>query len=362
MVDRRLIQKDVMLGLLKELEPPQDHIGDQFLPLQSVESDEVVWDAIKGLTAGLAPARAMDAESELAAKDEVVGTGRAAIIDWSIKDRWNASDVARFREITQFAGADALPRTTQSIANDFNAKMARAAAKRRRQLDNRLEWLRWAAIQDSVAYNDGKVVFSTTFGVPSDQKNVVPSVTWDNTSSDPIGNVIAWRETVRNRTGVELKRAVTSRQALFSVMNNTKFSQMFSGQNPFYALNTNFGIQASTARLADATDMEWIVYDASYRTRPFGSTTITNTRFTDARNVYFFPSQGDIANYSGYDNGMGLGALMSSPHPENNWQSGFYEWEKNLGPDPWGVDQGTGIKAFPVLFSPEVLFSARVLP
>ena len=73
--------------------------------MQEVANDDVIWDAVKGLTAGLAPARAMDAESEIATRDEIVGTGKASIIDWAVKDRWNASDVARYREITEFAGA-----------------------------------------------------------------------------------------------------------------------------------------------------------------------------------------------------------------------------------------------------------------
>jgi hypothetical protein len=361
MTDARLVNKDVMLGILRELEPPQEHIGQRFLPLQDVASDEIIWDAVKGLTAGLAPARAMDAESEIAVKDEVVGTGKASIVDWAVKDRWNASDVARYREITEFAGASSLPRTVSSLTDDWQAKMARAAAKRKRQLDNRLEWLRWAAIQDSLSYNDGRVAFSVSYGIPADQKNVVPSALWsDQATSDPIGNVIAWRELVRNRTGVELTEAVTSRKVLFTAMNNSKFAQLFSGQNPFYILNSDYGIEAATAKLSQATDMTWTVFDASYRTRAFGSNTITNTRFTDERNVYLFPDPGALEAYSGGDNGLGLGALMSSPHPEGNWQSGFYEWEKERT-DPWGHDQGTGIKAFPVLFGPEVLFSARVL-
>lgn len=361
MTDRRLVNKDVMLGLLRELEPPQKHIGNSILPMQNVESDDVIWDAVKGLTVGLAPARAADAESELQQSDEVVGTGKASIIDWAIKDRWNASDVQRFREITAFAGADSIPRTVESITADFQAKMARKALKRRRQLDNRIEWLAWQAVQDLLSYNDNKVKFSVSYGIPSDQKVVIPAVTWDLTTADPIGNTLAWRELVRNRTGVELTRAVTSRKVLFSVMNNTKFAQLFSGQNPFYMLSTDFGIAQATDKLAAATDMSWTVYDASYRTRPFGSTTITNTRFTNDKDVFLFPDPGDLEAYSGGDNGLGLGNILSSPHPEGNWQSGFYEWEKERT-DPWGVDQGTGIKAFPVLYAPEVLFNARVLP
>lgn len=361
MPDSRLISKDVMLGVLRELEPPQNHIRDKYLPMEDVVNDDVIWDAVKGLTAGLAPARAMDAEAELQVRDEIVGTGKASIIDWSVKDRWNASDVARYREVTTFSGATTIPRTVSSITDDWNAKMTRAMLKRKRQLDNRLEWLFWGAVRDSIAYDDGKIKFTATYGIPADQKDVVASSLWsDNTNSDPIGNLLAWRELVRNRTGVELSRVVTSRKVLFTVMNNSRFAQMFSGQNPFYMLSNQFGIQAATEKIAQATDLTFEVYDASYRTRSFGSGTITNTRFNDDRCVYMFPDTGSMVAYSGGNSGMGLGNILTSPHPEGNWTSGFYEWEQERK-DPWGYDQGTGIKAFPVLWSPEVLFNARVL-
>jgi hypothetical protein len=362
MTERRLVQKDVMLGVLREMEPPQEHIGERFLPMQEVANDDVIWDAVKGMTSGLAPARAMDAEAEIAVRDEVIGTGKASIIDWSVKDRWNASDVARYREVTEFAGADALPRSVQAITADWQAKMARATLKRRRQLDNRLEWLRWRAIQDNLSYNDGKVSFATTYGIPSDQKAVVPSVTWNNYStSDPIGNLMAWKELVRNRTGVELREAVVSRKVLYAAMLNANFAQLWAGANPFYQLNNSFGLQQATERLQQATDINFTVFDASYRTRAFGSTTITNTRFTDERDIYLFPGSDEITSYSGGNNGLGLGNVLTSPHPEGNWASGFYEWEQERR-DPWGLDQGSGIKAFPVLWAPEILFSARVLP
>src|SRR6478735_12461024 len=95
----RLVRKEVSLGAIREFQPPQNHIGTELLaPYRDVESDDVIFEYTRGLTAGLAPARAEDAESELAQKDESVGYGRAAIIDWALKDHWDPSDVSRYRE------------------------------------------------------------------------------------------------------------------------------------------------------------------------------------------------------------------------------------------------------------------------
>jgi hypothetical protein len=58
----RLVRKEVALGIIREFEPPQDHIGQRlFAPLQDVQSDDVIFSYTRGLTAGLAPARAEDA-------------------------------------------------------------------------------------------------------------------------------------------------------------------------------------------------------------------------------------------------------------------------------------------------------------
>jgi hypothetical protein len=56
---------------------------------------------------------------------------------------------------------------------------------------------------------------------------------------------------------------------------------------------------------------------------------------------------------------LGFGKTLTSPHPEGNWQSGFYEWERETE-DPWGTDRGTGIKAFPVF--PYMQYTFTMIP
>src|ERR1044072_1419974 len=112
----RLVRKEVALGSIREKLPPSNHIGLKYCPFKDVETDDVIFDYIKGgLSEGLAPARAEDAEAELAMKDELTyGQGRAAVIDWSLKDRYVASDVTRYRDALLIAQA------TQGITNDLN--------------------------------------------------------------------------------------------------------------------------------------------------------------------------------------------------------------------------------------------------
>src|ERR1700752_1561394 len=173
----RLVRKEVALGVIRELVPPTTHIGLQVVaPWLNVESDDVIFDYAKGLTDGLAPARAEDAEAELAQKDDYFVTqGRASLIDWALKDHYTASDVSRYREALLIAEQTrdtlSLPLTINSITEGWANKLARDTALRRRKLDNRIEWLIMTAVETgAIAYNDGKIKFSVDYGRPGGQQ------------------------------------------------------------------------------------------------------------------------------------------------------------------------------------------------
>jgi hypothetical protein len=102
----RLVRKETSLGIIREIPPPTNHIGDSIAPWLPVETDDVIFDYLTVQTEGLAPARAEDAESELAQKDDTIaGQGRASVIDWALKDHYDASDVNRARSLQQIAQA-----------------------------------------------------------------------------------------------------------------------------------------------------------------------------------------------------------------------------------------------------------------
>ena len=63
----RLIRKEVALGTIRDIQPPQNHVGLAMIaPFLDVATDDVIFDYIRGgVQEGLAPARAEDAEAEL---------------------------------------------------------------------------------------------------------------------------------------------------------------------------------------------------------------------------------------------------------------------------------------------------------
>jgi hypothetical protein len=359
----RLVRKEVALGVIREYEPPQDHMGLRLIaPFREVQSDDVIFSYTRGLTAGLAPARAEDAESELAGKDDSIGSGRASLIDWAIKDHYDASDVTRYREgliLGGLAGAENLSLVTRSITEDWSNKVARDTMLRRRKLDNRIEWLIMSALDTgAITYNDGKISFSVNYGRPAGQQNMVtPSgQLWSSGTADPIGDILAVQQQAEDAYGVELNRVIISKKIMRQLRKSEKFTNALIGAHPLYTV-TGWGDQAAMDFVAQQTGVQFIVYDSVYRTRPLGSNTVTNTRFTRDNVAIFLPSEATVNELA---SDIGFGATLTAPHPEGNWTPGYYEWERSTV-DPWGHDMGTGIKAFPVLPHLDLTYVMQVL-
>lgn len=381
----RLIRKEVSLGSIREKEPPQNHIGLQLVPWLDVPTDDVIFQYLTGDTAGLAPARAEDAESELAQKDETsLKEGRASLIDWSLKDHYDPSDVNRFRELSRMIAqlqSGTLPLYVTSALEDWATKLARDDALRRRKLDNRIEWLIMTALSDSVvAYNDGKIKFSVDYGRPAAQKagdaandlgtdalvGVANGVmNWSGTTHDPIGQIQRIQEFMEDTYDVRMDRAIVSKKILRRIVNSDKFAQRAglsanlrdSVTPDLKYLVDGWGPSAAVEVVAAQCNLTFIEYDAVYRTRPIGSNTVTNNRFFPEDRILFLPAPESFADVDNTE--IGFGRTLSSPHPEGNWTSGFYEWEKE-DKDPWGTDRGSGVKAFPVFPFMEYTYAATV--
>lgn len=388
----RLVRKEVALGIVREIVQPQNHIITSLIaPWLNVATDDVIFYYAQGLTDGLSPARAEDAESELSQKDDTfLSEGRASVIDWAVKDRYAASDVNRAREwlliLQQIRDTGALPLTAQSATEGWQAKLARDTARRRRKLDNRVEWLGMSALSTgSIAYNDGKIKFAVDYGRPSTgnaNQNLTPGRTLTSTdggsitfgvddwiatngNGDPIGEMLKLQNWAYDTYGVRLDRAIASRKFLSQLWNSSKFTARTglitaSGSTPVdpkYLID-GWSPQAAQTIIENATGIKFIEYDSVYRTRPVGSQTVTNNRFLPANRVIFLPSEDDINAFD--DTEIGFAKTLSSPHPAGNWTAGYYEWEKEYGVDPWGYDVGTGVKAFPVFLHMDKTFTYDV--
>lgn len=381
----RLVRKEVALGVIREIVPPQNFIGlSTIAPFLNVPTDDVIFQYAQGLVDGLAPARAEDAESETYQRDDTfLSEGRASVIDWAIKDRYSASDVSRYREWIaiqeMMRDTGRLPLTATSATEGWQERLARDTARRRRRLDTRLEWLIMTAVSTgSIAYNDGKIKFTVDYGRPT-QQALVPNSTLTSTdggtvqltnagwlktdgTGDPIGDLLKIQNWAYDTYGVRLTRAIASRKILSGLWASSKFqartglitNATSTPVDPKYVID-GWSPQAAQQIIENATEIRFIEYDSVYRERAFGSTTVTNTRFVPQNRVILLPNEEDLAAFD--DTQIGFAKTLTSPHPAGNWQPGYYEWEKEHGVDPWGYDVGTGIKAFPVFLHMDKTFT-----
>jgi hypothetical protein len=367
----RIVRREVMLGLVREIVPPQSHIGLQLVPWMEVPTDDVIFSYAQGYTDGLVPARSEDAEAELAQKDDTfLSEGRASVIDWAVKDHYVPGDVSRYREWLlireQVRDLGQIPLfATGSVTGDFQRRLARDTERRRRKIDNRLEWLIMSSFSTgAIAYNDGRIKFSVDWGRPAGQQALAPTGTlgsytmgaaWTSTSADPIGDIQKIQQYMWDTYNVRITRALTSRKVLNSIMNSDRFiarSGLVVGGTPSSTLDIKYvvdgwGPTAAQAIVEQQTGVVFTEYDSVYRTRPIGSNTVTNNRFLPDNRIVFLPDEADIAEFD--DTDLGFGKMLTSPHPAGNWTPGYYAWEFEYGVDPWGLDMGTGVKAFPVL-------------
>jgi hypothetical protein len=374
----RLVRKEESLGAIREKPVPSNFLGLQIAPFLDVDTDDVIFEYIKGgLQEGLAPARAEDAEAELAQKDDLLyGSGRAALIDWAIKDRYSASDVTRYREdlLLQQKASGVLSQLNFNFVGrhleDFQARVARHDALRRRKLDNRIETLIMGGLFDgTLTYNDGKIKYTVNYGRPAGQHNQAPAGgLWGTTTSDPIGDLLTVQQTMLNTYGVKLTQGIISTRILNSIWKSDRFLAALGlpivGGTPNKTLDPNYlGLagynpEGALAVVQQATGINFTIYDAYYRSRPIGSSTFTMNRFTADDKLCLYPGEGELGEID--DTEIGFAKTLTSPHPEGNWSSGFYEWEDETK-DPWMHVRGTGIKAFPVFPYMEYTFTMDVL-
>lgn len=385
----RLVRKEVSLGAIRERTYPQDHIGLQIAPFMNVDTDDVIFDYIKaGFQDGLSPARAEDAEAELAQKDMLAyGSGRAAVIDWALKDKYTASDVTRYRDdlimgqILNGQNAGLRIGTPFNNIEIFQNRVARDDALRKRKLDNRIEWLIMSqAIETGgITYNDGKIKFTVNYGRPAGQHNQPISKlnaniasggtagAWNTgTGHDPIGDLISIRQFMYDTYGIWIDRAVTSQKNLNYMWASSRFVAASTGvvvggtpSSPIDVryLAPGFDQQAAIAAVERATGITFIPYDSIYWSRAVGSTSRVMNRFTTESKIFFLPSAAALGDID--DTEIGFAKTLTAPHPEGNWQPGFYEWEDETR-DPWMHVRGNGIKAFPVFPYMEYTYTCDV--
>ncbi|AOE44525.1 major capsid protein [Gordonia phage Jumbo] len=364
---KELMSRRVHLGVIRELTPPEKHIGLNFIPFMDVEADDVILDYLRGTGSGLAPAVSPDAEAELFQhSDDVTGQVKASVIDWRLKSRYSTTDIHQYWEAKQVMedavrNGSTIPTTTLgSLIAKIDAKVGRDTVARKTALDNRIEWLIMTGLfKARIQYDDGKMSFNVPFGRPSGQHEITKDYSGD--SHDPINDIIDQKQSAFDTHGVDLKTIVCSSKFANSFFKTNKFLPRTgfapgSGVDPKYVLE-GWGPRGAIELVKREAEVDLVINDNVFRQRNPLTGAIQNVRYNAVDEVLFLPDMDQLADYD--DTELGFGKILTSPHPMNNFQPGWYGWETETT-DPWERYVGTGIKAFPVLPHMELTYTWKV--
>lgn len=369
----RLIRAETALGLIREIVPPQDHMGLSIAPFYDVPTDEAIFGYMNGSSTGLAPAIAEDSTSETFQQDEgFAGEGRVNLIDWRLRSSYTASQINHYRELKSVADSlkvsGNLPLTISSPLNQFQDKLARDRVERRRRLDNRIESLIMGSLDKGKAeYNDGKIKYEVDWQRPADQHDQAPaSGSYATTEHDPINDALKVIEFMDDEYAITPKRMIAHPKFFNTFFRSSKFMAS-AGFKPSDGMTQadlpyvweGFGPGAALEIFKRITGIEPVPYSTAYRTlTPFDKgAQMQKVPFLDPNTVIFLPDEADIAGYD--DSPLGFAKTLTSPHPMGNWSTGFYEFEYG-GTDPWNHTVGDGIKCFPVFPHMELTYTWKV--
>ena len=322
--------------------PSQAYIGESILPMQAVPGMDTMWDII--LKDGrLAPFISVDAESPLAEKKGLErGFSELAVI--REKEMLKESDLLGLRLPGEAGEMTGLVNTQRATSED---KIRSTINRMTGRVWGRVEWMRWQALSvGSITYDDNKVIFTVSFGLPGD--HIVTLLTtdrWsDTTNSDPINDLNDWIELVTLDAGYVPTRAYVGNNVPGYLVNNAKVRDVLKYNGRVESLlNTRSVLQY----LGDILGLSIQRYATQYQ-----DSSDTDTFFLGADKVVVVcePRQAD---------GEVLGDVATGPAAANDWDTGLYSWSKEET-DPWATFVGSGIHAFPRIIHPKWILIANV--
>ncbi len=337
MEDITILNQKTLTAIINELQYDPAYIGNRFFPLETVPTDVTVWDILVD-SGGIANFRAKDGEAELM-QEEANKQAMAEVADIAEKTRFNATDLRKLREAGQ--APLGVPSLLGDIGAEAERKVARRMAKLNRRVDARTEWMQIQALTGGISFS-GKVIFDVDYGIPVGQKEVVPSTLWDTVATaTPLDDIMSWMDTVEEACGVRPRNMICSNSVLRYLSQNTVLRDTFKYTKPF------FNISAVSDILTDNAQLNIIPYNGLYT-----ASNGTRTRMLAENTIILLPDQT-------LPNGDPLADTATVPHPLNNYQSGKYTWREEKK-DPYGIEVGVGISAFPRLYHPETILTAVV--
>ena len=312
-------------------------IGGDFLPFKEVPTEQTMWDVVRAASP-MAEFRAIDGEAKLSGK-KAFDRAYADLVDIAVKHRFNASDVRKINEGESIAIADPEGgnRTlAYKMAQEAKDKVRGQLEDLRNRVDNRVEWMRINALRGEINYA-GEIVFNVDYGIPGDQKGLVPSALWSSyNTSTPLADIQEWQQIVGEATGIFPDTLIISRKALFHASQSESINNVLKYTTPVLS------IKAAKEYLEDNAEITIVMYDTRYSDEN-GS---ASYRFLPENAFIMVPSKSQLPE--------GVGDTATTGHPLADFEPGYYTWQ-DTKKDPYGLEVGVGLSAFPRIIHPEAI-------
>lgn len=337
------LQQPQLQGLIQSYPLDTNYIGGRWFPLTPVAADELLIN-IEVPEIPMAPFVTLDQESPRD-QEELLTQIRASLAYIRFKKVFKESELRIFglRD-----GAQDNPTLITQMQDEARAKILRHIARLRNAVDARLEWLAIQAMTGSIAYNDERIKFTVNFpGVYTGGGTAFTK--WDQNNANPIKDINRWLEEMGLFTGEDPAVIVAGRKVYRTMAESTELKALF----------TNWANGGQTAEMGPALlsrmfndwfNLERVTYDARITTRSYsasGAPQVTRQRMLSEKHILLLPASA-------------LGSMASSPNPIDFGGTGLYSWTKQ-DQDPWIVETGVGVNAFPQLIWPERCAYIQVL-
>lgn len=337
------LQQPQLQGLIDGYPIDSNYIGSRWFPLSDVAADELVLN-INVKEIPIAPFVTLDSEAPRD-QEELITQMRTSLAYIRFKKVFNESDLRIFglRDSSQDN-----PTLVGQMQSEAQAKILRHVARLRDAVDARLEWLALSALRGNITYNDERIKFSVTFpGIYTGGSTSF--IKWDQASSNPVKDINRWIEEMAATTGEDAAVMVASRHVYRVMAENGELQKLFTQFNGG-GTATDMGPGLLGSMLNAWFNLERVTYDARITSRSYSATgvpSVSRDRLLDDKYILLLPASA-------------AGRMATSPNPIDFAGTGLYSWTQSHQ-DPWVLETGVGINAFPELIWPERVGYIQVL-
>lgn len=223
--DVPFLRNVVLTDLISNINNGGTLIGEQLIPTRQVSQRETMWESVAG-GRNIAPIVAYDAQSPLI-KRPGVERFRAEMLDIREKYLLREADLAGF---SRQPGTLGTPYTAQQHIADVLAQM-------RRDIDSRMEKMRWDALLTGMLVHndvvDGQVIsFSLDYQIPSGHYVTLTTTDqWDEPTATSTANIIGdfqeAKRFIREANGQRITAAYMNSNTRSLINNNQDLRDLF---------------------------------------------------------------------------------------------------------------------------------------